>query len=82
MLKKTGFKKIVAVFFEKLGCYVLYTSEFISVFVSIFVRSGYICALFFRLDIIYMQWSDLHLQLYCLRDIIHCVISFSKKGGG
>lgn len=69
----------MSVFFEKLGCYILRRSEFISAFISIFVHSGYICALFFKLEIIYMQWSDLHLQFYWLSDIIHCVISFSKK---
>lgn len=36
MLKKSAIKKIISVFFEKLGCYILCTSEFNSVFTSIF----------------------------------------------
>lgn len=79
--KKTGIKKVTPVFFDNLGCYILSTSEFISVSTSIFIHSGYICALFFILEIVYIQWSDLHLQLYPLEDVIHYVISFSNKRG-
>lgn len=73
-------KKIISVFLEKLG-YCMLLQVFISAFTSIFVHSVYICALFFRFEIIYMQQSDLHLQLYQLEDVIHYVISFSKERG-
>lgn len=51
MLKKTGIKKIIPVFIEKLGCYVLCTSEFVSVFISVFVHSGDFCALFIYFEV-------------------------------
>lgn len=36
MLKKSVIKKIIFVFFEKLGCYILFISEFNFVFIFIF----------------------------------------------